>query len=68
MTPYLPLKAQAEERLVANGGRVNVARRPILDLPSLGTSKPPASDTTSGDEAEDSSPFDVPAFLRRHEG
>jgi cell division protein FtsZ len=70
MTPYLPLKAQAaqnEERLVANGGRVTVSRRPVLDLPSLGTSKP-AGDTSAGDDAEDSSPFDVPAFLRRHEG
>ncbi len=67
MTPYLPLKAQAEERLVANGGRVAVSRRPILDLPSLGTGKP-AGETSTGDDADDSSPFDVPAFLRRHEG
>ena len=62
MTAYAAVKAQPEERLVANGGRVLVARRPTLELPVLPLGE---AGTAEPADAEDSSPLDVPAFLRR---
>ena len=65
MTAYAAVKVQPEERLVvngSNGSRVIIARRPpVADLPVL-----PLGDAAEGAPAdEDSSPLDVPAFLRR---
>jgi cell division protein FtsZ len=65
MTAYAAVKVQPEERLVvtgSNGSRVVIARRPpVADLPVL-----PLGDAAEGAPAdEDSSPLDVPAFLRR---
>jgi cell division protein FtsZ len=75
MSAYVGVKAQAqaEERLVANGGRVVVSRRPALDLHALGAAgaaNSAASGPTAGEsteEADGPSPLDVPAFLRRQE-
>jgi cell division protein FtsZ len=63
MTAYANAKDQSEERLVANGGRIVLARRPVIDLVPL--------EARSGGDADDAdpgdSPLDVPAFLRRQE-
>jgi cell division protein FtsZ len=61
-------KHETEERLVANGGRVIVVRRPTLDLSSRPTRhvSGPAASTDGGDDED--SVLDTPAFLRRHEG
>jgi cell division protein FtsZ len=75
MTAYAAAKQQTEERLVVNGGRVVVTRRPTLDLQSLGSvaaggapGVSAASTAGAGSEdAEAPSPLDVPAFLRRQE-
>lgn len=61
---------QTEERVpIVTTGRVMVTRRPTLDLP---VSRPAAANGTTGgpvgDEGDDESPLDVPAFLRRQEG
>jgi cell division protein FtsZ len=53
------------ERPAANASRFVLARRPTLDLPVRQTAK-----VAAGGDAEDmdeSSPLDVPAFLRRQE-
>ncbi len=74
MSTYAPLKEQAEERMVANGGRIVVSRRPVIDLPSLAgappapTMPPPARTASSeagGEDEEPPSALDVPAFMRR---
>jgi cell division protein FtsZ len=74
MTAYAAVKQETEERLVVNGGRVVVPRRPMIDLQSLGTAAAsvPASAVASAprvatEEAEAPSPLDVPAFLRRQD-
>ena len=64
LSTYTSVRAPAEERLVANGGRVVVARRPMLDLSSAARSAPLPMAAAEGD---DESPLDVPAFLRRSE-
>jgi cell division protein FtsZ len=66
MSTYTSVRVPAEERLVSNGGRVVVARRPMLDLAALS----PRSDliAPASDASDDESPLDVPAFLRRNEG
>jgi cell division protein FtsZ len=59
-------RAQTEDRVVVSGGsRIVVPRRPI-ELPAAVNGSTPAD--AGHDEGEDSSPFDVPAFLRRQEG
>jgi len=73
MTAYAASKMQTEERLVANGGRVVVARRPMVDLwaatpaglPAAGPAQARREGPSDDDEAP--SPLDVPAFLRRQE-
>ena len=74
MSAYSAAKQQTEERLVVNGGRVVVPRRPMIDLQSLGTAAasapasavaPAAREAT--EDAEAPSPLDVPAFLRRQD-
>jgi cell division protein FtsZ len=70
MSAYASAKVQTEERLVANGGRVVVSRRPMLDLQSLGnttSSHSTSSPAGHGDDGDGPSPLDVPAFLRRQE-
>jgi cell division protein FtsZ len=62
MSMYSMAKAQAEERLVANGGRVVVSRRPGLDLPGLS-----ATAAAAVADPDDHSPYDVPAFMRRQD-
>ncbi len=57
-------RVQVEERLVANGSRI-ITRRPGLDL-SAAAARASAS-VPAGDGADDASPLDVPAFLRRQE-
>ena len=72
LTAYGAPRAQTEERLVANGGRVVVSRRPVVDLWPSSVGTPPASadstDTERAAEDDAPSPLDVPAFLRRQEG
>jgi cell division protein FtsZ len=64
LSAYASTRVQTEERLVANGGRVIVSRRPTLELPPLRSADGSAG---SGDDADAPSPLDVPAFLRRHD-
>ena len=70
LTVYASSKVQTEERLVANGGRVVVTRRPMVDLwataPATSVPDPGGEGDVTDDEA--GSPLDVPAFLRRQEG
>jgi hypothetical protein len=68
MSAYASVKVQTEERQVANGGRVLVARRPVLNLPGL-AARPAvaAAPSDSAENPDEASPLDVPAFLRRHE-
>jgi cell division protein FtsZ len=64
---------QSTEKVAAAGGgggvsvaRLNVARRPLLEMPAAAAAADPALDTFSpGAEFEPVSPLDVPAFLRR---
>jgi hypothetical protein len=72
LSSYTAVRTQTEERLVANGGRITVARRQVLDLPSFAGIKvsnatPAASTSDASADGEDASPLDVPAFLRRQE-
>ena len=60
-------KMQTEERMVANGGRVVVTRRPALDVPSTPT-RAAVDPSRLVDDLDAPSPFDVPAFLRRQDG
>jgi hypothetical protein len=66
LSAYAPPRVQVEERLVVNGGRV-ITRRPALDLPTAGGRVSPSAATATGETADDMSPLDVPAFLRRQE-
>ncbi len=59
MSAFTAVRARDEERLVVNGGRVSVARRPILDLPGLAF-RPALAPAEGPDDG-----FDVPAFLRK---
>ncbi len=70
LSAYAAVKTQAEERLVANGGRVVVPRRATIDLSSLSMRSGSAATMTQAvvDGDEENSPLDVPAFLRRQEG
>ena len=72
LTAYAAPRAQTEERLVANGGRVVVSRRPAVDLWPSATATPsgaaPAADADTAAEEDGPSPLDVPAFLRRQDG
>ena len=64
LTAYVSaVRAQSEERRLTGGTRVN--RRPTIELPQLRFS--PVNDP-EGTTADDASPLDVPAFLRRQEG
>jgi cell division protein FtsZ len=57
-----------EERVAVNGGsRVIVTRRPALDLSGPRANAAPVPMPDAADDAE-TSPLDVPAFLRRQEG
>jgi cell division protein FtsZ len=68
---YAELKQQSEP--AAAGQRITLARRPSLELPRVSMAQPLAvgaddlslREATTGAELLDSSPFDVPAFLRR---
>jgi cell division protein FtsZ len=62
LTAYAQPRVAVEERMVVNGGRV-IARRPLLDLPPVAARAAAASP----ESADDASPLDEPAFLRRHE-
>jgi cell division protein FtsZ len=65
MSTYTAVREQTEERLVANGGRVVITRRPMVDLSAVATAATAPAEPGPDDEAP--SPLDVPAFLRRHE-
>ncbi|HUF46875.1 MAG TPA: cell division protein FtsZ [Vicinamibacterales bacterium] len=68
LSVYSASRVQTEERLVANGGRVVVTRRPMVDLRAGAASLAGQADA-GADEADDesASPLDVPAFLRRQD-
>jgi cell division protein FtsZ len=68
LSAYASARMPTEERMVANGGRVIVARRPGLDLGSM--SMRPSSEPARplADDLEAPSPLDVPAFMRRQDG
>jgi cell division protein FtsZ len=69
LTSYGGVRTDDEDRLLAKGNRVIVARRRAIDMPVLPVPPRPetveAAETTEDPEA---SPFDVPAFLRRQGG
>jgi cell division protein FtsZ len=65
MSAYATVAQAPQERHVVNGGRVIVARRPAIELPSLVARQAALNADELGDEP---SAFDVPAFLRRQEG
>ena len=67
MSTYTSVRMPAEERLVANGGRVMVARRPMLDLASIASRGAALPVAAAEGDTEEESPLDVPAFLRRSE-
>ena len=67
MSTYTSVRMPAEERLVANGGRVMVARRPMLDLSAIASRGAALPVAAAEGDAEEESPLDVPAFLRRSE-
>jgi hypothetical protein len=66
LSTFTSARVPTEERLVSNGGRIIVARRPLLDLSAISGrgSAPLVSPAADGEEE---SPLDVPAFLRRSE-
>ena len=61
LSAYATARTQTDERLVVNGGP-RIARRPVIELPAL--SFTPVSDPDTA-ASEDTSPLDVPAFLRQ---
>jgi cell division protein FtsZ len=69
---YTQQENVVQERLVVNGGSrfVVAPRRPVFDMGSLARSaaSTAAAVAPAVDAADDSSPLDVPAFLRRQEG
>jgi len=73
LSVYAAVKAQDEDRIASNGGRVVLARRPSIEMPPLNivsaAPKEPATQSDLGLEDLDApGPFDVPACLRRKEG
>jgi cell division protein FtsZ len=68
LSAYATGRVDTEERKVGNGGRVVISRRPVIDLPSLAfRAATDGAEAGHGPaEAEDTSPLDVPAFLRKH--
>ena len=68
MSAYSVVRVQHEERRVVNGGSVIVSRRPVIDLSASRQAPSPSGLATADDEADGSSPLDVPAFLRRQDG
>ena len=67
LSTYTSVRMPAEERLVANGGRVMVARRPMLDLSSIASRGATLPVGAAEGDTDEESPLDVPAFLRRSE-
>jgi cell division protein FtsZ len=70
LSGYAPgSRIEDPDRLLAKGNRVTVARRRAIDLPVLPVPpKPEPAEGGGASEDTDASPFDVPAFLRRHGG
>ena len=73
MSAYTATKAQDEERVAPSGGRVVLARRPVLELPRRQVAAAAPQPVLPTDDAPQEDldlpgPFDVPAFLRRQEG
>jgi cell division protein FtsZ len=62
--------AEEQEPIAVNGGiampRFTMGRRGILDVPPMASA--PRTEVADDDSAEEASPFDIPAFLRRQEG
>jgi len=62
----VPVPIAAPIPVPAPAPRLNVTRRPVLEMPAVAAAADPALDTFSpGAEFEPVSPLDVPAFLRR---
>lgn len=75
MTAYSAQRILEEERKVVNGvplsaTRVSLNRRAGLELPTMSLASPSdvEADGAAGDDEDEPSPLDVPAFLRRQEG
>ncbi len=65
---YTSWRQESGEKVAAAGGgagRMSISRRPVLDLPLMGTPQDGTAATAPGAEFEPVSPLDVPAFLRR---
>jgi cell division protein FtsZ len=68
LAAYAAARLPEEAPLAANGGRVVLARRPVVDLTAFGSpavSDAPAVHASGADDVDSPQPFDVPAFLRR---
>ncbi len=68
LSAYTQQDTPVQERLVVNGGSrfVVAPRRPVFDMGGVNRQAATAA-ALAADPAEDSSPLDVPAFLRRQE-
>jgi len=66
MSAYTAVKPPAADRQPAAPAR-GVFRRPVIDLPNIAFRSVSDADAPSGTD-DDSSPLDVPAFLRRQGG
>ncbi len=64
LSAYSNARVPVVDRPAASASRV--VRRPVIDLPNIPFRSVSDHDAPAGDE--ESSPLDVPAFLRRHEG
>jgi cell division protein FtsZ len=62
LSAFVTHRGAEDERLVANGGRLSVTRRPVIELPSL-SPRPSHATALASDDG-----LDVPAFLRRKDG
>jgi cell division protein FtsZ len=68
MSAYAAVRGQAEERPLVNGSRIQFSRRPVPNLPAISArSKVAAAPADPPEDPDETSPLDVPAFLRRHE-
>jgi cell division protein FtsZ len=69
LSAYTVRTIQTEERVAASGGSHSLfSRRPPLDLPVAAQAEVNGNAADPSDGDDDSSPLDVPAFLRRQEG
>jgi len=67
LSAYSTPRAPVADRVAAGASAGRVIRRPVIDLPNIPFRSVSDLDAPAAAD-EESSPLDVPAFLRRHEG